>query len=256
MLLSLVLLGVLRGINVLVPLYNKYIGKFIPYSKGSLWRQAIVLFSLVLLGVLRGINVLVPLYNKYIGKFIPYSKGSLWRQTIVLISLVLLGVIRGINVLVPLYNKYIGTFTLAHLLPKVGVLPRKRWLRLNMTEKLFTGTLRINQPTFTLLLAFRQSIELLSPVLLGDLKGINVLVPLYNKHIGKFIPYSKGSLWRQAYVLLSLVCLGVLSGIETGYILLLSVVLQRALLPLCNTYIGKCIPYSTFVHFNKKTYFE
>ena len=34
--------------------------------------------------------------------------------------------------------------------PKVLVLviPRKRWLRPNMTEKLFTGTLRIKQPTF------------------------------------------------------------------------------------------------------------
>ena len=30
---------------------------------------------------------------------------------------------------------------------KVLVIPRKRWLRPNMTEKLFTGTLRINQPT-------------------------------------------------------------------------------------------------------------
>ena len=36
-----------------------------------------------------------------------------------------------------------GTFTS----PKVLVIPRKRWLRPNMTEKLFTGTLRINQPT-------------------------------------------------------------------------------------------------------------
>ena len=36
----------------------------------------------------------------------------------------------------------------AHLLPqKVLVIPRKRWIRPNMTEKLFTGTLRINQPT-------------------------------------------------------------------------------------------------------------
>ena len=34
-----------------------------------------------------------------------------------------------------------GTFTP----PKVLVIPRKRWLRPNMTEKLFTGTLRINQ---------------------------------------------------------------------------------------------------------------
>ena len=30
---------------------------------------------------------------------------------------------------------------------KVLVIPRKRWLRPNMTEKLFTRTLRINQPT-------------------------------------------------------------------------------------------------------------
>ena len=30
---------------------------------------------------------------------------------------------------------------------KVLVIPRKRWLRPNMTNKLFTGTLRINQPT-------------------------------------------------------------------------------------------------------------
>ena len=33
-----------------------------------------------------------------------------------------------------------------HLLPKkVLVIPRNRWLRLNMTEKLFTGTLNHNQ---------------------------------------------------------------------------------------------------------------
>ena len=38
-----------------------------------------------------------------------------------------------------------GTFTPQ----KVLVIPRKRWLRPNMTEKLFTGTLRINQPTIT-----------------------------------------------------------------------------------------------------------
>ena len=31
--------------------------------------------------------------------------------------------------------------------PKVLVIPRKRWLRPNMTERLFTGTLRINHPT-------------------------------------------------------------------------------------------------------------
>ena len=30
---------------------------------------------------------------------------------------------------------------------KVLVIPRKWWLRPNMTEKLFTVTLRINQPT-------------------------------------------------------------------------------------------------------------
>ena len=36
-----------------------------------------------------------------------------------------------------------GTFTPQ----KVLVIPRKRWLRPNMTEKLFTWTLRINQPT-------------------------------------------------------------------------------------------------------------
>ena len=36
-----------------------------------------------------------------------------------------------------------GTFTPQ----KVLVIPRKRCLRPNMTEKLFTGTLRINQPT-------------------------------------------------------------------------------------------------------------
>ena len=35
-----------------------------------------------------------------------------------------------------------GTFTPQ----KALVIPRKRWLRPNMTEKLFTGTLRINQP--------------------------------------------------------------------------------------------------------------
>ena len=36
-----------------------------------------------------------------------------------------------------------GTFTPQ----KVLVIPRKRWLRPNMTEKLFTGMLRINHPT-------------------------------------------------------------------------------------------------------------
>ena len=37
-----------------------------------------------------------------------------------------------------------GTFTPQ----KVLVIHRKRWLRPNMTEKLFIGTLTINQPTF------------------------------------------------------------------------------------------------------------
>ena len=32
-----------------------------------------------------------------------------------------------------------------HLLPKSTGIPRNRWLRLNMTEKLFTGTLNKNQ---------------------------------------------------------------------------------------------------------------
>ena len=36
-----------------------------------------------------------------------------------------------------------GTFTPKSIL----AIPRKRWLRPNMTETLFTGTLRINQPT-------------------------------------------------------------------------------------------------------------
>ena len=36
-----------------------------------------------------------------------------------------------------------GTFTPQ----KVLVIPRKRWLRPNITGKLFTGTIRINQPT-------------------------------------------------------------------------------------------------------------
>ena len=39
-----------------------------------------------------------------------------------------------------------GTFTLQ----KVLVIPSKWWLRPNMTEKLFTGTLRVNQPTIVL----------------------------------------------------------------------------------------------------------
>ena len=34
--------------------------------------------------------------------------------------------------------------------PKVLVIPRKRWLRLNMTEKLFTGTLNKNKKKNTM----------------------------------------------------------------------------------------------------------
>ena len=43
-------------------------------------------------------------------------------------------------------NRFVS-LSKAHLLPKVLVIPRKRWLRPNMTEQLFPGTLRINQPT-------------------------------------------------------------------------------------------------------------
>ena len=48
----------------------------------------------------------------------------------------------------PFESNRVVSLSKAHLLPqKVLVIPRKRWLRPNMTEKLFTGTLRINQPT-------------------------------------------------------------------------------------------------------------
>ena len=48
----------------------------------------------------------------------------------------------------PLWSNPVVSLSKAHLLPqKVLVIPRKLWLRPNMTEKLFTGTLRINQPT-------------------------------------------------------------------------------------------------------------
>ena len=43
--------------------------------------------------------------------------------------------------------------------PKVLVIPRKRWLRPNMTEKLFTGTLRINQPTNLIIYIILDSIK-------------------------------------------------------------------------------------------------
>ena len=48
----------------------------------------------------------------------------------------------------PLGSNRVVSLSKAHFTPqKVLVIPRKRWLRPNMTEKLFTGTLRINQPT-------------------------------------------------------------------------------------------------------------
>ena len=47
----------------------------------------------------------------------------------------------------PLGSNRVVSLSKAHLLPNVLVIPRKRWLRPNMTEKLFAGTLRINQPT-------------------------------------------------------------------------------------------------------------
>ena len=42
--------------------------------------------------------------------------------------------------------------------PKVLVIPRKRWLSPNMTEKLFTGTLRINQQTLFAMLFSKGSL--------------------------------------------------------------------------------------------------
>ena len=43
-------------------------------------------------------------------------------------------------------NRFVS-LSKAHFPQKVLETPRKRWLRTNMTEKLFSGTLRINQPT-------------------------------------------------------------------------------------------------------------
>ena len=51
---------------------------------------------------------------------------------------------RGLS---PLGSNRVVSLSKAHLLPKSTGNTRKRWLRPNMTEKLFTGTLRINQPT-------------------------------------------------------------------------------------------------------------
>ena len=44
-------------------------------------------------------------------------------------------------------NKSLLGITSTFTPQKLLVIPRKRWLRPNMTEKLFTGTLRTNQPT-------------------------------------------------------------------------------------------------------------
>ena len=57
----------------------------------------------------------------------------------------------------PCYVLEQGTFTPK----KVLVIPRKRWLHPNMTEKLFTGMLRINQPKDRLQLAIVQTCMLL-----------------------------------------------------------------------------------------------
>ena len=51
-----------------------------------------------------------------------------------------------VGVRAPVRSNRVVSLSKAHS-PKVLVIPRKRWLRPNMTEKLFTGMLRINQPT-------------------------------------------------------------------------------------------------------------
>ena len=57
---------------------------------------------------------------------------------------------------------------------KVLVIPRKRWLCPNMTEKVFTGTLRINQPTnqhnTAMVYSYIQSIPKSSGILLISLQ--------------------------------------------------------------------------------------
>ena len=42
-------------------------------------------------------------------------------------------------------GRRVGSLSKIHLLPNVVVIPRKRWLRPDMTEKLFTGTLSKNE---------------------------------------------------------------------------------------------------------------
>ena len=49
----------------------------------------------------------------------------------------------------PLRSNRVVSLSKACLLPKSTGIHRRRWLRLNMTEKLFTRTLRINQPTIS-----------------------------------------------------------------------------------------------------------
>ena len=70
-----------------------------------------------------------------------------------------------------------------HLLPKkVLVIPRNRWLRLNMTEKLFTGTLNHNQnkkqKTKTVMQTYMYL--LLSHLLMAQDKFCNSLVYVIN----------------------------------------------------------------------------
>ena len=68
-----------------------------------------------------------------------------------------------------------GTFTPQ----KVLVIPRKRWFHPNMTEKLFTGSLRINQPTNHCL--DRGCIQYVSfrAGSLKNLLGINISYPVH-----------------------------------------------------------------------------
>ena len=63
-----------------------------------------------------------------------------------------------VGVRAPLGSSRVVSLSKAHLLPKkVLGIPRKRWFRPNMTEKMFTGTLRINQPTNLCILYFIES---------------------------------------------------------------------------------------------------
>ena len=52
----------------------------------------------------------------------------------------------------PHLGRSVVSLSKTYVPPKVLVIPRKRWLRPNMTEKLFTGTLSINpNQKFTIL---------------------------------------------------------------------------------------------------------